>query len=68
MPVEARMLQRLRDFRQDETGQDIIEYSLIITFIAIATMWIVGAGRPVVNAIWIGANTTINNAAAFASN
>lgn len=60
------MIQRVNRFWQDETGQDLVEYSLIITFIAIACMWIVGAGRPTVNAIWVGANTTINNASTFA--
>ena len=54
-------------FWQDETGQDMVEYSLLITFIALATMWIVGSGRPAVNAIWNGANTTITNAQTFAT-
>jgi len=54
-------------FWQDEAGQDLIEYSLLITFIALATMWIVGSERPAVNAIWNGANTTVTNAASFAA-
>ena len=33
-------------------GQDLIEYSLLITFIAIACAALVGSGRPAVNAIW----------------
>jgi Flp pilus assembly pilin Flp len=56
------MLQRLRRLWSDEEGQDVIEYSLLITFIAIATMWFVAAGRPTVNAIWTGANQTITTA------
>ena len=60
------MYQWVSRFWRDETGQDLVEYSLLITFIALATMWIVGSGRPVVNSIWIGANTTINNASTFA--
>lgn len=60
------MFKRVRLFWQDETGQDLIEYSLLITFIALATMWVVGSGRPIVNAIWTGANTSINNASTFA--
>jgi Flp pilus assembly pilin Flp len=66
MAMEARMFQRVRVFWQDESGQDIVEYSLLITFIAIATMWVVASGRPAVNAIWTGANGTITNAATFA--
>jgi Flp pilus assembly pilin Flp len=60
------MLQRVRNFWRDETGQDIVEYSLLITFIAIAAMWVVAGGRPAVNQIWTGANTTITNASTFA--
>ncbi len=61
------MLDRLCGFWRDEEGQDLIEYSLLITFIAIATMWIVGSGRPVVNSIWTGANHTINQAGTTAA-
>lgn len=60
------MFQRVRLFWRDETGQDIVEYSLLITFIAIATMWMVGSGRSTVNQIWIGANSTINHASQYA--
>jgi Flp pilus assembly pilin Flp len=67
MQVEALMFQRVRVFWQDETGQDIVEYSLLITFIAIACMWVVAGGRPAVNQIWTGANTTITNAQTFAA-
>jgi Flp pilus assembly pilin Flp len=47
----------LHDFWQEEDGQDLIEYSLLITFIAIACAAIVGAGRPAVNTVWTGATT-----------
>jgi Flp pilus assembly pilin Flp len=56
------MTQRISRFWLEEDGQDLIEYSLLITFIALATMWIMGSGRPIVNAIWTGANTTIRTA------
>jgi Flp pilus assembly pilin Flp len=46
----------LRNFWREEEGQDLIEYSLLITFIAIACAAIMGAGRPAVNGIWVGAN------------
>ena len=65
--VEAFMLQHLHWFLRDETGQDLVEYSLLICFLALATMWIVGAGRPAVNAIWTGANSSISKASTFAS-
>ena len=49
----------LFDFWQDETGQDLIEYSLLITFIALACMALLGSGRPATNAIWATANTQL---------
>ena len=60
------MIQRLYRFWSEEDGQDLIEYSLLITFIALATMWVMGSGRPIVNSIWTGANTTISNASVTA--
>ena len=58
----------LLHFWRDESGQDLIEYSLLITFIAIACLALVGAGRPAVNAIWVSANTTITSAGNAAAN
>jgi Flp pilus assembly pilin Flp len=57
------MLQSLRNFYRDETGQDLIEYSLLITFIAIACAALVGSGRPVVNSIWTNGNSKLTDAA-----
>lgn len=52
----------IRRFWSEEDGQDIIEYSLLITFIAIACMWFVGSGRNAVNGIWTASNSTVVNA------
>jgi Flp pilus assembly pilin Flp len=61
------MCEQLRRFWDDEGGQDLIEYSLLITFIAIACMWFVGAGRGPVNGVWTTANGHVTSAAAAAS-
>jgi Flp pilus assembly pilin Flp len=53
------MAQWIRRFWTGEEGQDIIEYSLLITFIAIACMWFIGYGRDPVQGVWITANSTI---------
>jgi Flp pilus assembly pilin Flp len=66
MDLEAPMRQQLRRFWDDEGGQDLIEYSLLITFIAIACMWFVGAGRGPVNGVWTTANNHVTSAAAAA--
>jgi Flp pilus assembly pilin Flp len=56
------MMQWIHQFWREDEGQDLIEYSLLITFIAIATMWVMGSGRPLVQSIWTGANSTITQA------
>ena len=61
------MRQYLINFWQEEDGQDLIEYSLLITFIAIACAAIIGSGRPAVNAIWVQGNASIQSANVAAS-
>jgi Flp pilus assembly pilin Flp len=60
-------MQLLLTFWQDESGQDLIEYSLLITFIAIACLALLGAGRPSVNAIWLNTNTQLSAAGTAAA-
>ena len=57
----------LKNFWQDEQGQDLIEYSLLITFIAIACLAMLGAGRPAVNSIWQNSNNQLVQASTAAS-
>lgn len=61
------MPQWITSLLREEDGQDIVEYSLLIVFVAIATMWIMGSGRPAVNQIWQNANKTISNAGVVAN-
>jgi Flp pilus assembly pilin Flp len=67
MVAEALMPQWLRGFCREEDGQDLIEYSLVITFIAIACLAMIGAIRPAVGNIWTAGNTKLANAAAVSS-
>jgi len=60
-------MQLLRQFLQDEQGQDLIEYTLLLAFIALASAAIfINAGLSV-NLIWADANQVLNNAAVSAS-
>jgi len=61
------MVRRLRDFWLDETGQDLIEYTLLIAFLAIATAGAVASGRSSIHSVWTAANSTINQAATLAA-
>ena len=49
-------------FWQEESGQDLIEYTLLMAFVALASAAIfIGAGGSV-STIWGNANTTLANA------
>ena len=51
-------------FLREESGQDLIEYTLLMAFIALASAAIfINAGGSV-NAIWQSANTQLASAAA----
>jgi Flp pilus assembly pilin Flp len=50
------------NFVKDEQGQDLIEYTLLMAFVALASAAIfIGAGSSV-KTIWTNANTTLANA------
>ena len=49
-------------FWRDEAGQGLIEYTLLMTFIVLATFAFIGSGRPMVNAIWGTANSQLQTA------
>jgi Flp pilus assembly pilin Flp len=61
------MSNRLIRLWSEEEGQDLIEYSLLITFIAVACMWFIGAGGPSIRGLWTSANTTTSQANTAAS-
>jgi len=56
----------LRVLLREEDGQDLIEYSLLITFIAIACAAIVGTTGSAVTPIWTAGNAQISSANTFA--
>jgi Flp pilus assembly pilin Flp len=55
------------NFVKDEQGQDLIEYTLLMAFVALASAAIfINAGSQI-KGIWGSANTQLTNAAAQAS-
>jgi Flp pilus assembly pilin Flp len=60
------MAQYLSKFAREEDGQDLIEYTLLMTFIAIACLALVGSGRNAINQIWITSNSDLTNASTIA--
>jgi Flp pilus assembly pilin Flp len=57
-----RSVRCLRNFWREEEGQDIIEYSLLITFIAVACAAIVGTSGSATVPIWSAANSEVSAA------
>jgi Flp pilus assembly pilin Flp len=58
---------RAMQFLRDENGQDLIEYTLLIAFVALASAALfMGAGGSI-SAIWAATNTQLANAATTAS-
>lgn len=61
------MKQYLLRFLADDQGQDLIEYTLLLAFVALASAALfIGAGGSI-NNIWTTANTQLSNAASSAS-
>ncbi len=59
---EALMGQWICRLWTEQDGQDIIEYSLLICFIALAVMWFIGSTRPAVNGVWTNGNSHLTEA------
>lgn len=60
-------MERFKCFLKDEQGQDLIEYTLLMAFVALASAAIfINAGRSV-KSVWGVASTQLLNAAIAAS-
>ena len=55
------------NFLRDEQGQDLIEYTLLLAFVALASAALFIAAGGSVNGIWSVANSRLSTAAASAS-
>ena len=56
-----------KTFLAEENGQDLIEYTLLMAFVALASAALfIGAGKSI-NSIWTTANGQLANAATSAS-
>ena len=57
----------LKNFWQEESGQDLIEYTLLLAFIALASASLFLSAGGSVNSIWQAGSTQLSNAATSAS-
>jgi pilus assembly protein Flp/PilA len=58
------MSQLIKTFLQDEQGQDLVEYALLLAFIALAAVAVLGNVSSGITAMFNKVNTTLTNAAA----
>jgi Flp pilus assembly pilin Flp len=56
------LVKAVHRFLRDEGGQDLIEYTLLMAFIAMASAAIFAKAGSSVNGVWTGANTVLHNA------
>ncbi len=61
------MKQLLQNFLREESGQDLIEYTLLMAFIALASAAIFTQAGTSVNTIWKSASNQLAAAATSAS-
>ena len=62
------MVNFLQNFWREEEGQDLIEYTLLLAFVAlVAAAIFIGAGQSA-SSIWVIANNHLSNANVAASN
>jgi Flp pilus assembly pilin Flp len=53
------MVRDLSRFWEDEIGQDLVEYSLLIAFIALAITQLIISGSKSINGIWNSTNSDL---------
>jgi Flp pilus assembly pilin Flp len=65
MTLEANMLHMLRTLLRDDDGQDLIEYTLLITFVVIVTAGVFSIGGTAIKGIVNTSNSQITYANQF---
>jgi len=61
------MVRILNGFWHDETGQDLIEYTLLMAFVALASAALFISSGASISSIWSTSNTQLSAAASTAS-
>jgi len=56
-----------KKFCREESGQDLIEYTLLLAFVALASASIFISAGNSINSIWQAGNNTLSSAAVAAS-
>jgi len=62
------MSECLLRFCREETAQDLVEYTLIVTFLAVVSLWMFGSFMPSVAGLWGTGNSHLSQAQVAAGN
>ncbi|HEY7210780.1 MAG TPA: Flp family type IVb pilin [Bryobacteraceae bacterium] len=57
----------VRSFFKEEDGQDLVEYSLLLAFIALAAVAVLGQVKTQISGVWSKVNSKLANASAAAN-
>ena len=66
-PTDNFFMKQILRFLKDESGQDLIEYTLLMAFVALASAAIFVSAGQSISTIWGSASTQLSNAALSAS-
>jgi len=61
------LVRSMGGFWQDESGQDLIEYTLLLAFVALSSAALFGNAGGSVSKIWSTSNSTLSTAAVKAA-
>lgn len=61
------MTSALKNFWQEEDGQDLVEYSLLLAFIALAAISVLSGIKSNISSVFTSINSNLANAATAAS-
>ena len=64
---KAQMSGQIRQFWHDEQGQDLIEYTLLLAFVALSSAALFTRAGSSVHTVWSAASTSLGNAALAAT-
>jgi Flp pilus assembly pilin Flp len=59
--------QMMQRFWKEEEGQDLVEYSLLLAFIALAAVGLLSGTRSTISGLWSNINNTLASASTTAS-
>ena len=61
------MITMFQAFCKEEEGQDMVEYALLLAFVALAAVTVLGTVKTQINTFWSQVNTQLKTATTTAS-